>query len=514
MASLYVTASYIITHEFSQLFGAAMTQADWTDMRNSNTGSGFEVLTGSLGGKSNIFLQERNTTARGSSVGSIQRTFLQFDTGSGLPAGATITDLTLQLYGSGSYPTPQSGAIALQGKSVLNFGGIFFTTTYSSELTTWVTESFNNYTLNSTARYDFSTNNEILIAVIGHDYDYLNVLPSDPTAQSYDAMFSWDFPGQVPRLSIEYTTGTTGYAHQVLSQKTGSYGRVNEALRQDIIRVNGYPPEVYWDLSYVSESLDKKVVTSFITGSTVPASVQPNFDGSGTRLYIPEYSNKRITQISVSNANDLTSTFTHVGRSAALSYFFWSIQIANNGTKMTVLDHSSNFIRQYTLSTGWDISTMSTTPTTSLSFTPGTAQRAIHFNADGTKLYLSTVTTIPSNDADIHEWSLSTPFDLSTAGSEIVNSIYSVISPTSPSALTGLVAFDDTANSYVVLNSIFEGWAFKNGITTSDLFDTTSSYNPNGKPSCNDNAHIYWVERTGTTPTYVWTLHQAYTNVT
>ena len=88
------------------------------------------------------------------------------------------------------------------------------------------------------------------------------------------------------------------------------------------------------------------------------------------------------------------------------------IAFSPDGTKMLIVGQQGNDVSEYTLSTAWDVSTAT--------FVSGecdlaadssgiTKPRAIDFNSDGTKMRV-----IASNTDDVHEFTLTTGFDMST----------------------------------------------------------------------------------------------------
>ena len=115
-----------------------------------------------------------------------------------------------------------------------------------------------------------------------------------------------------------------------------------------------------------------------------------------------------------------------------------------NGTKMFVLGSSTDTIYQYSLSTGFDVSTASY-DSVSLSVTSQDANPAgLTFNSDGTKMFMSGSAT----DA-VHQYSLSTAFDLSTATYDSIS--FSVASQdTQPSKIT----FGNSGAKLFVLGAI------------------------------------------------------------
>ena len=195
-------------------------------------------------------------------------------------------------------------------------------------------------------------------------------------------------------------------------------------------------------------------ISTLINGLSNPGAVQPNVDPGGTRIYVPEFGNKKIRQLSMSTANDLSSTVANVGLSSALSYFFTSIQISSDGLRMIVLDDPNDNIREYALSTAWDITTMSTTATTSISVpTPNTTNRNLAFSYDGKRMFML---RINSTTKYIVEWALTTGWDLSTAGSSTSNDVTSTIGGT-PSSLYYL---EESGKSVVMTAGGYGGDAY------------------------------------------------------
>ena len=261
-----------------------------------------------------------------------------------------------------------------------------------------------------------------------------------------------------------------------------------------------------WRIGDITSGTTKNI-SALISGGSQAAAVQPNVDPGGTRLYVPRYGNKRIRQLSIATANDLSSTVAAVGLSSALSYFFTSIQISSDGLRMIVLDDPGDSIREYALSTAWDITTMSTTATTSISVpTPNTVNRNLAFSYDGKRMFM-----IRHNSTTYYivEWALTTGWDLSTAGSATSNDVTATIG----AGPTSLFYLEESGQPIVVPAGGAGGDAYYNGITDSEWnhHDVTTSYQVFG--SANDADHMYTLRRSGSSPAYVWTLTQWDTNV-
>jgi hypothetical protein len=144
-------------------------------------------------------------------------------------------------------------------------------------------------------------------------------------------------------------------------------------------------------------------------GLTTPYSLRWNNDG--TKFFVVDYGTDAVVEYSVSNAYDVTSgTITEGTNFTTTSYESNPYDVGFNadGTQMFVIGNGSDQIHEWTLSTGFDLSsTVTYISGTSL----GTLNPAhFDFNPDGTKL------VVIDYDADtVREYDLSTGFDSSTA---------------------------------------------------------------------------------------------------
>lgn len=141
-----------------------------------------------------------------------------------------------------------------------------------------------------------------------------------------------------------------------------------------------------------------------------PLNIRLNDDG--TKFYVIGAGNDRIYQYSMSTPYDLSTAsydsvlFDPTGQDTAP----FGMAFNNDGTKMYVLGNTTDSVYQYTLSTGFDLSTAAYD---SVSFTPAegeTTPFGLNFNDDGTKMYI-----VGTTDDSVDQYTLSTGFDLSTA---------------------------------------------------------------------------------------------------
>ena len=172
-------------------------------------------------------------------------------------------------------------------------------------------------------------------------------------------------------------------------------------------------PATYYDLA--NASYDS---VSFSVNSQAPSPREVQFNNAGTKMYVIDNSNDSAFQYSLSTAFDLsTASYDSVSFSVASQATApQGFNFNNDGTKMYVVGEDNDTVYQYSLSTGFDLSTASYD---SVSFSVASQEAtpsAIIFNSDGTKMYICG----EISDA-VHQYSLSSGFDLSTASYDSVS---------------------------------------------------------------------------------------------
>lgn len=158
-----------------------------------------------------------------------------------------------------------------------------------------------------------------------------------------------------------------------------------------------------------------------------------------------------------------------------------------NGSTSYVL--ADEIVIQYSLSTSWDLNTLS--PTGSFSVESEIDDSAgISFKNDGTKMYiLGSITNVASR---VFQYTLSTPWDVSTASYDSVEFI--AANGTGPGGMffkpDGLnlfvVSHSDTANRKVVDYSLSTPWdistaSFNNSLSVSSYFSEGITFSSDGK---------------------------------
>lgn len=200
--------------------------------------------------------------------------------------------------------------------------------------------------------------------------------------------------------------------------------------------VNQYALSTAWDIATASYEKVKDISSE----ETVPQSVR--FSTDGTRMFIAGDSWNAIFQYNLSTGFDVgtasysNNTFSVASQDSAPQ----GLAFNNDGTKMFVVGQSSNTIYQYTLTTGWDLSTASYASVSLLVGPQDSTPKGMTFNSDGTKMYVA-----GQQNSKIYYYSLSTGFDISSA------SYQSALTVSSQNASPTDVAFDSSGSNLYML---------------------------------------------------------------
>ena len=175
--------------------------------------------------------------------------------------------------------------------------------------------------------------------------------------------------------------------------------------------VNEYNLSTAWDVSTASYNQEFSVSSQ----ESTPTGVSFKYDG--TKMYIIGLSNDSVFQYSLSTAWDVsTASYENKSFSTQTQIAYpQGLYFTSDGTKFYTCGYVSDDAAQYTLSTAWDVSTASHTNTLDLAADEATL-RGVALKSDGTKFY-----TIGSTTDTVRQYSLSTAYDLSTASYDNIN---------------------------------------------------------------------------------------------
>mgnify|MGYP001164931641 CR=1 FL=1 len=154
--------------------GSIVGTADTTQAAARDEVNGTSIIQDA---SSNNAIQYFKSSGRGGGTFRYTRSFLQFDA-SAITGTVTAATLNVESHGannSGDVIVVASDAFGGASSDLVNsdFDNVDFSTTYSSELTTWNNNGSNNaITLNAAARSAISSNNSFICAIINHDSDF------------------------------------------------------------------------------------------------------------------------------------------------------------------------------------------------------------------------------------------------------------------------------------------------------------------------------------------------------
>jgi hypothetical protein len=204
--------------------------------------------------------------------------------------------------------------------------------------------------------------------------------------------------------SVSFSVGGQEAAPYGISfNDTGSKMYVIGAGSDSVFQYSLSPPYDITTASYDNVSF------SVASQETLPTDI--TFSADGTKMYIVSFIGDTVFQYGLTSAFDVsTASYDSVSFSVSSQATAPASVLFNTvGTKMYILDDTSDTIYQYTLSTAWDVSTASYSSVSFSLASQATSTYGFAFKPDGTKLFVS-----DSDSDSVYEYSLSTSYDIST----------------------------------------------------------------------------------------------------
>jgi sugar lactone lactonase YvrE len=195
------------------------------------------------------------------------------------------------------------------------------------------------------------------------------------------------------------------------------------------------------------------------------------FKSDGTKMYVLD---SAVYQYALSTAWDLSTasyeskTLTISGQSSNAR----GIQLSNDGTSLFVGSiASTDGVFQYTLSTAFDISTGSYASKFLNVISQASEMSDFDFNSDGTKVFV-----VDYDDNDVHQYSLSTAFDISTASYDSI-----VFNPSEggASSCRGMTFADSGNKLYQLINTGTEVYQYNTATPATITYPSTLKW-PSG----------------------------------
>jgi len=198
--------------------------------------------------------------------------------------------------------------------------------------------------------------------------------------------------------------------------------------------INEYNLTTAWDLSTLS------YVQNFSCSSQDPSIAGTFFKPDGTKMYVVGIIGDKVYEYNLSTAwNISTASFNQNFSVSTEELAPRAIYFKPDGTKMFITGQTGDEINEYSLSTAWDISTASASQVASVS-SQETSPQGLFMSPNGDKLY------IVGYDSDaVFQYSLTTAWDISTMSYDSIS--FSVSSQETLS--TGIAFKPDGSKMYI-----------------------------------------------------------------
>jgi uncharacterized protein with beta-barrel porin domain len=150
-------------------------------------------------------------------------------------------------------------------------------------------------------------------------------------------------------------------------------------------------------------------VDSFSISAQETAAQGIAFNNDGTKMFVVGSTGDDVNEYTLTTGFDVSSaSFVDSFSVSDQESFPQGIAFNNDGTKMFVVGSTGNDVNEYTLTTGFDVSSASFVDSFSVS-DQETFPTGVTFNNDGTKMFVVGV------DGDVNEYTLTAGFDVSSA---------------------------------------------------------------------------------------------------
>ena len=150
------------------------------------------------------------------------------------------------------------------------------------------------------------------------------------------------------------------------------------------------------------------------SGGSIPTRPKGiTFNSDGTKMYIADHQTDKIHQFTLSVGYNLASTVANSGTLDVSSQNDspYGVEFSQDGSKVFVVGNGTqgDAVYQYTLNTAWDITSTATYNGSFDLSSQDSVPADIRFNNDGTKMFIA-----GSNGNEIEEYTLSTPFEITS----------------------------------------------------------------------------------------------------
>jgi DNA-binding beta-propeller fold protein YncE len=276
-----------------------------------------------------------------------------------------------------------------------------------------------------------------------------------------------------PNLYFDTSTAIYEQSFSVADQETEPQGVAfnNDGTKMYIVGsigddVNEYSLSIAFDISTAF------FVDSFSVAAQETAPTGMAFNNDGTKMFIIGYTGDDVNEYNLSSGFDIsTAVYSQNFSVSAQDATPTGITFNTDGTKMFVTGYSGQDVSEYDLSTGFDLSTAVYSQNFSVA-SQETEPQGVAFNSDGTRMFI-----VGSDGANVSQYTLETGFDVSTA--DFVDSFSIASQDTYP---TDIAFNNDGSKMYIVgatgddINQYAIGQAYPTGyqsVHTTASIDST-----------------------------------------
>jgi hypothetical protein len=244
------------------------------------------------------------------------------------------------------------------------------------------------------------------------------------------------------------------------------------------------------------EQLNKRLDNILSIGSADASVRGIEFNNDGTKMYLVGFGDDNIQQFTLSTAYAIgTASYNGYYSLGADGHANpYNMRWNNDGTKFFITDFGGDKVVEYSVTNAYSVTSGTITEGTNYSVSSyETSPHDVAFNADGTKMFV-----IGESSDKIHEWTLSTGFDLS--------STVSYVSGTSL-GLTNPAAFDFSPDGTLMAvvdysSDLLKGFTLSTGFDSSTISATQSidlSPSSSWLPAPSGNYYLtnFWYTPTG-----------------
>ena len=315
------------------------------------------------------------------------------------PRGMAFNTDGTKMFVVGRYPT-----IAVDEYSVGSFliptGFNPVHTTLSIDSTYWT--DINSMTANQAAGtgniyYAISTDDRTTWSVIKNGEGERNIVRNNGGTWQYNTAVAVT-GGALSQATFDSTGTISQSAFGAFWADSGNLLFIPNQSNDTIYK---YTVSSAYDISTASESQSFSVSAK----ESVPTGIFVRADG--LRFYVSGQGSSKVHEYTMSTAYDL-STASFTGSTGTTTSNLTSCWFKEDGLKMYTINYSNSSIKYWTLSTAWDITSASYVSATTLP-TKTAGCNDLSFNSAGTQLYVD-----DNTDDKIYKYTLSTAWDVTS----------------------------------------------------------------------------------------------------